>query len=94
LIGHKKALSTFLGASLLYTRRQVELKNSYYYREDTKGKIDFDAARMHDNRIGGQVYFESNLNFENIGFSFYTNCGLGFARIRYANVKNPQMANA
>lgn len=29
LIGQRKTLSTFLGASLLYTKRQVELKNSY-----------------------------------------------------------------
>lgn len=93
LIGQRNTLSTFLGASLLYTKRQVELKNSYYYPEDSKGTIDYDAARMHDNRIGGQIYFESNLSFENIGFSFYTTCGLAFAKIQYTNVKNPQIAD-
>lgn len=93
LIGQKKTLSTFLGASLLYTKRQVELKNSYYYSEGSKGGIDYDAARMHDNRIGRQIYFESNLSFENIGFSFYTTCGLAFAKIKYTNVKNPQIVD-
>lgn len=90
LINQHKNLSTFLGASLLYTKRQVELKNSYYYPSDTEGIIDYDAARMHDHRIGGQVYFAGNLSFENIGFSFYTTCGLGYGKIKYTNVKNPQ----
>jgi len=45
---------------------------------------------MHDHRIGGQVYFESNLSLENFGFSFYTTCGLGYGKIKYTNVKNPQ----
>ena len=90
MLQQSRKLSVFLGGSLFYTKRHQELIDGYYYPDDANGVIYYDAARMHDHRIGGQVYFESNLSFENIGFSFYTTCGLGYGKIKYTNVKNPQ----